>query len=89
MPGAVTPARRLARTAAALAVAAAPLAAGCSATQPASPGSAAGPASAGVLPSRTTAIDVPAGKPLTRIALHGALAASTILLVVLAAVGAG
>ena len=57
--------------------------------RPASPGSAAGPASAGVLPSRTTAIDVSAGKPLTRIALHGALAASTILLVVLAAIGVG
>jgi hypothetical protein len=42
-----------------------------------------------VLPSRTTAIQVPSGKPLARIALHGALAASTILLVVLAAIGAG
>jgi len=49
----------------------------------------AGPASAGVLSSRTTAIQVPSWKPLARIALHGALAASTILLVVLAAVGAG
>ena len=48
-----------------------------------------GPTSAGVLPSRTTAIQVPSGKPLARIALHGALAASTILLVVLAAIGAG
>jgi len=48
-----------------------------------------GPASAGVLSSRTTAIQVPSGKPLARIALHGALAASTILLVVLAAIGAG
>jgi hypothetical protein len=49
----------------------------------------AGPASAGVLSSRTTAIQVPSGKPLARIALHGALAASSILLVVLAAIGAG
>jgi hypothetical protein len=49
----------------------------------------AGPANAGVLSSRTTAIQVPSGKPLARIALHGALAASTILLVVLAATGAG
>ena len=39
--------------------------------------------------SRTTAIQVPSGKRLARIALHGALAASTILLVVLAAIGAG
>jgi hypothetical protein len=37
---------------------------------------------------RATAIRVPAGKPLARIALHGALAAATILLVVLAAIGA-
>lgn len=50
---------------------------------------AAGPAGAGVQPSRMTAIQVPAGKPLALIALHGALAASTILLVVLAAIGAG
>jgi hypothetical protein len=50
---------------------------------------AAGPAGAGVRPSRMTAIQVPAGKPLALIALHGALAASTILLVVLAAIGAG
>jgi hypothetical protein len=35
------------------------------------------------------AIVVPAGKPLTVIALHGALASATILLVVLAAIGAG
>ena len=49
----------------------------------------AGSASAGVLSPRTTAIQVPSGKPLARIALHGALAASTILLVVLAAIGAG
>jgi hypothetical protein len=49
----------------------------------------AGPASGGVLSSRTTAIQVPSGKPLARIALHGALAATTILLVVLAAIGAG
>lgn len=39
--------------------------------------------------ARATAIGVPAGKPLPLIALHGALAAATILLVVLAAVGAG
>jgi hypothetical protein len=49
----------------------------------------AGPASAGVLSSRTTAIQVPSGKPLARIVLHGTLAASTILLVVLAAIGTG
>jgi hypothetical protein len=48
-----------------------------------------GPASAGGLSSRTTAIQVPSGKPLALIALHGTLAASTILLVVLAAIGAG
>jgi len=48
-----------------------------------------GQASAGVLPSRTTAIQVPSGKPLALIALHGTLAATTILLVVLAAIGAG
>jgi hypothetical protein len=39
--------------------------------------------------ARTAAIVVPAGKPLAVIALHGALAAVTILVVVLAAVGAG
>jgi hypothetical protein len=37
--------------------------------------------------ARTAAIGVPAGKPLTVIALHGALAAATILLVVLGAIG--
>jgi hypothetical protein len=46
-------------------------------------------ASTGLQPARMTAIGVPAGKPLTVIALHGALAAATILLVVLAAIGAG
>lgn len=39
--------------------------------------------------ARTAAIAVPAGKPLARIALHGVLASATILLVVLAAIGAG
>ena len=39
--------------------------------------------------ARTAAIVVPAGKPLAVIALHGALASATILLVVLAAIGAG
>ena len=71
-------------------VSAGPASPGSAAARAASPGSAAaGPASAGVLPSRMTAIQLPAGKPLARIALHGALAASTILLVVLAAIGAG
>jgi hypothetical protein len=70
--------------------AAGPAGSGSAPAGAASPGSAAaGPASAGVLPSRMTAIPLPAGKPLARIALHGALAASTILLVVLAAIGAG
>jgi hypothetical protein len=50
---------------------------------------AAGQAGAGVLPSRMTAIQVPSGQPLALIALHGTLAASTILPVVLAAIGAG
>jgi manganese efflux pump family protein len=40
-------------------------------------------------PERTAAIAVPAGKPLAVIVLHGALASATILLVVLAAIGAG
>jgi hypothetical protein len=40
-------------------------------------------------PERTAAIGVPAGAPLAFIALHGALAAATILLVVLAAIGTG
>jgi hypothetical protein len=40
-------------------------------------------------PTRTAAIVVPAGKPLAVIALHGALASATILLVVLAAIAAG
>ena len=57
--------------------------------EPASAGTAsAGTAPAGTPPARATAIQVPAGKPLARIALHGALAAVTILLVVLAAVAA-
>ena len=49
---------------------------------------AAGPGGAGLPAVRTAAIGVPAGKPLARIALHGALAAATILLAVLAAIGA-
>jgi hypothetical protein len=44
---------------------------------------------AGLAQARTAAIVVPAGKPLAVIALHGALASATILLVVLAAIGAG
>lgn len=44
---------------------------------------------AGSALARTAAIVVPAGKPLAVITLHGALAAVTILLVVLAAIGAG
>jgi len=48
----------------------------------------AGSRSAGLAQARTAAIVVPAGKPLTVIALHGALASATILLVVLAAIGA-
>lgn len=48
---------------------------------------AAEPADARVPPAWATAIEVAAGKPLARIALHGALAAVTILLVVLAAIG--
>lgn len=55
------------------------------------PAGAAGARSRGVgsAPARTAAIVVPAGKPLAVIALHGALASATILLVVLAAIGAG
>ena len=48
-----------------------------------------GPASTGLQPARIPAIGVPGGKPLTVIVLHGALASATILLVVLAAIGAG
>jgi hypothetical protein len=48
-----------------------------------------GSAGTGLTAERTAAIGVPAGKPLGVIALHGALAAATILLVVLAAIGAG
>jgi len=44
---------------------------------------------AGLAQARTAAIVVPAGKPLAVIALHGALASATILLVVLAAIAAG
>jgi hypothetical protein len=61
-----------------------PAIAGPPGTRPAGTGS----ASSGLRPARTAAIGVPAGKPLTVIALHGALAAATILLVVLAAIGA-
>jgi manganese efflux pump family protein len=45
-------------------------------------------ASAGPQPTRMPAIDVPPGKPVTAIALHGTLASATILIVVLAAIGA-
>ena len=45
-------------------------------------------ASAGLQPARMSAIDVPPGKPVTAIALHGTLASATILIVVLAAIGA-
>ena len=45
-------------------------------------------ASAGLQPARMPAIDVPPGKPVTAIALHGTLASATILIVVLAAIGA-
>jgi manganese efflux pump family protein len=48
----------------------------------------AGSASTGVTSARTQAIGVPAGKPLPIIALHGVLASATLLLVVLAAIGA-
>jgi hypothetical protein len=44
-------------------------------------------AGAGLQPARMTAIDVPPGKPVTAIALHGTLASATVLIVVLAAVG--
>jgi hypothetical protein len=47
-----------------------------------------GSASTALRAARAAAIGVPAGKPLTVIALHGALAAATILLVVLGAIGA-
>ena len=42
----------------------------------------------GLQPARMPAIDVPPGKPVTAIALHGTVASATILLVVLAAIGA-
>ena len=45
-------------------------------------------ASAALQPTRMPAIDVPPGKPVTAIALHGTLASATILTVVLAAIGA-
>jgi hypothetical protein len=54
---------------------------------PGGPG--AGSRGAGLAQARTAAIVVPAGKPLAVIALHGVLASATILLVVLAAIGAG
>ncbi len=49
----------------------------------------AGSRGAGLAQARTATIVVPAGRPLPVIALHGALASATILLVVLAAIGAG
>jgi len=57
--------------------------------QPADQGSG-GRGSGGTPPARATAIQIPAwaGKPVAIITLHGALAATTILLVVLAAVAA-
>jgi manganese efflux pump family protein len=45
-------------------------------------------ASTGLQPARMPAIDVPPGKPVTAIALHGTLASATVLIVVLAAIGA-
>jgi len=45
-------------------------------------------ASTGLQSARMAAIDVPPGKPVTAIALHGTLASATILIVVLAAIGA-
>ena len=45
-------------------------------------------ASAGLQSARMPAIDIPPGKPVTAIALHGTLASATILIVVLAAIGA-
>jgi hypothetical protein len=58
---------------------------------PAPAGATAGaaPRRVGSAQARTAAIVVPAGKPLAVIALHGALASATILLVVLAAIAAG
>ncbi len=56
---------------------------------PAPGGPGAGSRSAGSAQARTAAVVVPAGRPLPVIALHGALASATILLVVLAAIGAG
>lgn len=58
--------------------------------EPASPGPDK-PASPGPAAARTAVRETPArvGKPVTLIAVHGALAATTILLVVLAAIGAG
>jgi hypothetical protein len=47
------------------------------------------PAGITLRPARTTTIQMPAGQSLGVIALHGVLAAATILLVVLAAIGAG
>jgi hypothetical protein len=48
-----------------------------------------GPASTGLQPARMPAIEVPPGKPVTAIALHGTLASATVLIVVLAAIGIG
>jgi hypothetical protein len=47
------------------------------------------PAGTAPRPARTTTIQMPAGQSLGVIMLHGVLAAATILLVVLAAIGAG
>jgi hypothetical protein len=68
-----------------------PQPAGAASPAPAGAGATTGAASrsVGSAPARTAAIVVPAGKPLAVIALHGALAAATILLVVLAAIAAG
>lgn len=56
---------------------------------PAGPAARPGPAGTTPRPARTTTIEIPAGQSLGVIALHGVLAAATILLVVLAAIGAG
>lgn len=66
-----------------------PAASTADAAQPGAGATVAGPRGTGSAPARTAAIVVPAGKPLTVIALHGALASVTILLVVLAAIGVG
>lgn len=56
--------------------------------KPAGPAVRPGPAGTTTRPARTTTIQMPAGQSLGVIALHGVLAAATILLVVLAAIGA-